>query len=86
MFECRRTTTARPPSRCNGCGRTDLETQAFRCVWPDERITIQRHCHICRLIWHRQLRALGASLEEIDDSEATASANEAAHASTKTSR
>lgn len=54
-------------TRCNGCGRTDLETTAFRCVWPDGRITVERHCHVCRFTWHRQLRALGATLEEIRD-------------------
>jgi hypothetical protein len=54
-------------TRCNGCGRTDLETTTFRCVWPDGRITVERHSHVCRLTWHRQLRALGAKLEEIRD-------------------
>lgn len=56
-------------SRCNGCGRSNLETIVFRCTWPDDRVTVERHCHVCRLTWHRQLRALGAKLEEIAEDE-----------------
>ena len=55
--------------RCNGCGRYDLPTRAYRCTWPDQRVTVERHCHVCRLTWHRQLRALGAELHEIADDE-----------------
>jgi hypothetical protein len=53
-------------TKCNGCGRTDLSTAAFRCVWPDGRTVIERYCDECRLIWRRQLELLGASLERID--------------------
>ena len=49
--------------RCTGCGRTDLAVEAFICTWPDGRVTLERHCGHCALIWGRQLRALGATLE-----------------------
>ena len=52
--------------RCNGCGRSDVPTQAFRCVWPDSLITLDRHCHECQYVWHAQLRSLGARLEPLD--------------------
>ena len=54
-------------SRCNGCGRSDLETTAFRCTWADGRVTVEHHCHHCRFTWQRQLRGLGAKLEEISE-------------------
>jgi len=59
-------------ARCNGCGRRDVVTRTFRCLWPDQRITVERHCHLCRLTWHRQLRALGAELQEIAEPETNA--------------
>lgn len=51
-------------ARCNGCGR-DAATQAFRCIWPDNLVTLDRHCMECQRTWHAQLRALGARLEAI---------------------
>lgn len=52
-------------TRCNGCGRSDVATSTFRCHWPDGRVTVEHHCGACRFTWHRQLRALGARLEEV---------------------
>ena len=52
-------------TRCNGCGRTDRPTQAFRCVWPDGCVTLDRHCGECEFIWHAQLRGLGARIEAL---------------------
>ena len=52
--------------RCNGCGRGDVATYAFRCIWPDGRMTLDRYCDSCRLTWTRQLKSLGAKLEAID--------------------
>ena len=51
--------------RCNGCGRTDVPTVAYRCLWPDRRVTTERHCPACRLTWQRQLKWLGATIEEL---------------------
>ena len=52
--------------RCNGCGRTDLPTRAFRCEWPDKLVTLDRHCAECQHVWHAQLRSLGARLEPLE--------------------
>lgn len=56
--------------RCNGCGRRDLATTAYKCEWPDGRVSMERHCEYCRWTWHRQLRALGAKLVEVAPPEA----------------
>lgn len=52
--------------RCNGCGRRDLATTPYRCEWPDGRVSMERHCEYCRWTWHRQLKALGAKLTEVE--------------------
>jgi hypothetical protein len=42
-------------------------TELFRCVWPDARITLERHCVTCQRTWHRQLKALGATVQHVDE-------------------
>jgi hypothetical protein len=49
---------------CTGCGRVELSLVDYRCAWPDGRSTVERHCEVCRITWQRQLRALGAELDE----------------------
>ena len=50
---------------CNGCGRADVAMNSYRCTWPDGRLTVERHCHACRVTWQPQLRFLGATLDDL---------------------
>lgn len=54
-------------SRCTGCGRSDVETRAVICRWPDERVTVERHCPTCQTTWQPQLGALGAKIEASEE-------------------
>jgi hypothetical protein len=53
--------------KCNGCGQRDVPIVQYRCIWPDKHITMERYCSQCRVVWTKQLKALGAKLEEIAD-------------------
>jgi hypothetical protein len=53
-------------AKCNGCGLKDAPTAQFRCAWPDKHITFERYCNQCRVVWTKQLKALGATLEELN--------------------
>jgi hypothetical protein len=55
--------------KCNGCGRVGVAVNVFRCIWPDGRTSVERHCAPCQRLWHRQLKALGARVERADTSE-----------------
>ncbi|HEX4683537.1 MAG TPA: hypothetical protein VH277_12545 [Gemmatimonadaceae bacterium] len=51
---------------CRGCGQGDRETSVYRCTWPDGRITFERHCDMCWMLWRRRLEAWGASVARIE--------------------
>lgn len=55
-------------ARCTGCGAEDPHAIALRCRWPDGRETREVYCSRCRLVWLRQLTALGARFEPVVES------------------
>jgi hypothetical protein len=57
----------RMPMACTGCGRTDRPIATYECTWPDGRVSDERYCSECRLIWQRQLTELGATFHPTDD-------------------
>jgi hypothetical protein len=52
---------------CHGCGRSDVETFAYRCTWPDGATTIEHHCSGCLVAWQPQLLSVGATLRSMTD-------------------
>lgn len=51
--------------RCRGCGESGRGTSVYRCTWPDGRMTFERHCDLCWMLWRRRLEAWGASVTQL---------------------
>lgn len=49
-------------SRCTHCSNV-REVTVYRCIWPDNKMTVERFCAECDGRWRQALQDLGCRLD-----------------------